>query len=373
VKLRHCQAFDFLAAFLNIWCMTFRHTPSTPIVSFAIILCSLFSQTALGAARAKYAGEFIAIGVGGRALGLGGAYSALAHDVTAGYWNPAGLSAMMYPQITLMHDERFGGLINYDYAAFALPAGTSTSLAISLIRLGVDDIPNTQNAGIDANGNPLPPGQSQNLAGIDPSRVTYFNAADWAFYFSYAKSVSEQFSYGANIKLIRRELGTASATGIGFDLGAQYLVTDRFLVGANAQDVTTTLVAWNTGTNELITPTLKTGTAYLIDLFGGRLTPAFDIDFRFEGRKTASNAHLGNVSMDFHSGVEFDFKNLVAVRAGYSDIGSLNVGTGIHLPKFDIDYSFAKFDQTDQLDNTHRISLTFTLEAEQFRRSTESR
>jgi hypothetical protein len=353
--------------------MNSRRFLSIAIVTACCFLWGLNQEAALGAARAKYAGEFIAIGVGGRALGLGGAYSALAHDVTAGYWNPAGLSAMMYPQITLMHDERFGGLVNYDYAAFALPAGTSSSLALSLIRLGVDDIPNTQNAGIDANGNPLPPGQMQGLEGFDKSKITYFNAADWAFYLSYAKSASEQFSYGANIKFIRRELGTASATGVGFDLGAQYLVTERFLVGANAQDITTTLVAWNTGTNELITPTLKTGSAYLIDIFGGKLTPAFDIDFRFEGRKTASNAHLGNVSMDFHSGIEFDFRNLVAVRAGYSDIGSLNFGTGIHLPKFDIDYSFAKFDQTDQLDNTHRISLTFTLEAEQFRRSTESR
>ena len=66
-----------------------------------------------------------------------------------------------------------------------------------------------------------------------------------------------------------------------------------------------------------------------------------------------------------------DFKNVIALRAGYSDIGSLNFGSGIHLPKLDIDYSFAKFNGTDQLDNTHRISLTFTLQAEQFVRARE--
>jgi len=69
--------------------------------------------------------------------------------------------------------------------------------------------------------------------------------------------------------------------------------------------------------------------------------------------------------------LEFDYKNLVALRVGYSDIGSLNFGTGVHLPKFNIDYSFSKFDGAEQLGNTHRISLTFTLEAEQFLRSTE--
>lgn len=335
--------------------------PITVLTSYTV------SQTKVG----KYAGEFIAIGVGGRALGLGSAYTALANDVTAGYWNPAGLSFMMYPQIGLMHDERFGGLVNYDYGAVALPVGAQTSLALSVIRLGIDNVPDTRNAGVDVNGTPLPPSDLQNFDHIDPSRITYFNAADWAIYFSYAKRSSERFSYGANVKLIRREMGETSASGIGFDVAAQYLLTEKLVVGANLQDVTTTLVAWNTGTTELISPTMKLGSAYFIDALGGRFAPAVDVDVRFEGRESASNLNLGGVSFDFHSGLEFDFRNIVAVRAGYSDIGSLNVGTGIHLPKFDIDYSFAKFNGADQLDNTHRISLTFTLQAEQFARSTE--
>jgi len=336
-----------------------------------LLFTSCFSYSGTSPTKAKYAGEFMAIGVGGRALGLGGAYTALAADVTSGYWNPAGLSAITYPQLSLMHDERFGGLVNYDYAAVALPVGIQTSIAISAIRLGVDNIPNTQNAGLDANGNLLPPEEWQNVARIDPDRVTYFNAADWALYFSYAKKADEKFSFGANLKIIRRENGDASAAGIGFDIGARYLISDKLAVGTNLQDATTTLVAWNTGTNELISPTLKLGSAYFLYAFGGRFAPSVDVDIRFEGRQSASEAHVGAVSFDFHSGLEFDFKNMVALRAGYSDIGSLNFGTGIHLPKFDIDYSFAKFNGVEQLDNTHRISLTFTLEAEQFARSTE--
>lgn len=342
------------------------------LIPASIFLASFLAITeGTAASSAKYAGEFISIGVGGRALGLGGAYAALANDVTAAYWNPAGLSSMMYPQVSMMHDERFGGLVNYDYGAVAIPVGLRTSLAISVIRLGVDNIPDTRSAGVDANGNPLPPDQVQNLAGIDPSRVTYYNSADWAFYFSYAKKTSEHFSYGANLKFIRREMGEGSASGIGFDLAMQYHLTDKIAFGANFQDVTTTLVAWNTGRNELITPTLKVGSAYFLDALGGRFAPAVDVDVRFENRRTASNAHLGAASFDFHSGLEFDFQNIVALRTGYSDIGSLNVGAGIHLPKLDIDYSFAKYDGVNQLDNTHRISLTFTLEAAQFLRSTE--
>lgn len=341
--------------------------------SFSLLLLAVMSSSnVLAASGAKYAGEFIAIGVGGRALGLGSAYTALANDVTSGYWNPAGLSRLNYPQLILMHDERFGGLINYDYGAAALPLGANTSLAFSAIRLGVDDIANTTNAWTDLNHDGIP--QSNEL---DRNNITYYNAADWAFYISYARKLDDRFSYGANLKLIRRDQGEGSATGIGFDLAAQYMLTDKFLLGANFQDVTTTLIAWNTGTNELISPTLKIGSAYLIDAFDGQFAPAFDVDVRFENRQSASNAHLGSVSFDFHGGLEFNFKNLVALRAGISELGTPNMGAGIHLPKFDIDYSFSKFDSNDnQLDdnrlgNTHRISLTFTLQADQFARTSQ--
>jgi hypothetical protein len=329
-----------------------------------VLTITVASQTFSATSVGKYAGEFIAIGVGGRALGLGGAYTALANDVTAGYWNPAGLSSLTYPQISLMHDERFGSLVNYDYGAIGIPMGPSASLGLSVIRLGVDGLADTRNALIDVNGSGVPDRDNR----LDYDKITYFNTASWAMYVTYAKKLDEDFSYGGNIKIIRHENAEFSATGIGFDLGIQYRVTNDFVLGANFQDVTTTLVAWNTGTNELITPTLKVGSAYFIEAFGGRFAPAFDIDLRFENRQYASNTHIGPVSLDMHSGVEFDFRNLVALRVGYSDIGSLNMGAGVHLPKLNIDYSFSKFDGVNQLGNTHRISLTFTLEAEQFAR-----
>jgi hypothetical protein len=322
-----------------------------------------------GTGVAKYAGEFMSLGVGGRALGLGGAYVALANDVTAGYWNPAALARIVYPQITLMHDERFGSLVNYDYGAVAFPVGRRSSMGVSLVRLGVDDIPDTRNAGVDINGN-LTYDPTQ-FSRVDPDRVTYFNAADWALYISYARAYSGNFSYGANLKLIRREMGDNSATGIGVDLAVWYHPTEELYLGANLQDITTTFLAWNTGTNELVSPTMKVGSAYLIEALGGRFAPAVDFDIRFENRQSASMAHLGPASFDMHAGVEYQFKDLVALRIGYSDIKKLTLGAGIHLPKLNIDYSFMKFDRTDELGNTHRISMTFTLETEQYRRTTE--
>ncbi len=316
---------------------------------------------------AKYAGEFLSIGVGGRALGMGSAAVALAGDVTAGYWNPAGLSGIMYPEVTYMHDEGFGGLISYDYGAAAIPYGPTSSFGLSIMRLGVDGIPDTRNALVDVNGNSI----FDDAARIDYSRVTYFSSADWAFYASYASKVSDQFAYGVNLKFIRRSLNDASATGIGFDVAAQYRPAKDVVLGANIQDITTTLIAWSTGLNELVSPTVKLGGAYLFDFLGGRFAPEADVDVRFENRRTASTAHLGPVSFDLRGGIEYSFKNVVAVRAGYTDIKQLTLGAGLHLPKLDIDYAFAKFNATDQLGNTHRISLKLTIDSENYARRPE--
>lgn len=332
----------------------------------AITLLSLLAATEMRSqTAAKYAGEFMAIGVGGRALGLGGAYVALANDATSGYWNPGALARINYPEVIVMHDERFGDLVSYDFATVAMPYGPDVSLGLSVLRLGVDGIPDTRKAWIDNNGN----GVFDNVDRIDYDKISYFNAVDWAFYLTYSKHATRNLTYGANIKLIRRDLAEHSATGVGFDVGVLYSPFDDFHLGLNAQDVTTTLVAWSTGRNELITPTVKVGSAYFVDLLGGRFAPTVDLDVRFENRRFASIAHLGPVSLDPHAGLEFDYKNTIALRVGYNDIKQLSLGAGVHLRKLDLDYSFARFSGDADLGNTHRISLRLVLEEERFARS----
>jgi len=326
---------------------------------------SLLSASLLGQKVGKYAGEFLAIGVGGRALGLGGAYVALANDASAGYWNPAALVRINYPEIMVMHDERFGNLMNYDFGAVAIPYGPDASLGFSVIRMGIDGIPDSRNAWVDANGN----GVFDDNNRPDYDRITYFNSADWAFYLTYAKKVNEELSYGANVKIIRRDIADGSATGIGFDAGLLYVPLSELALGLNVQDVTTTLVAWNTGRNELITPTAKVGATYFVEAFGGRFAPALDLDMRLENRRFSAFAHIWRLSIDPRIGLEFEFRNTVALRLGYSDVRQITVGAGLHLRKLDIDYCFARFgSQADNLGDTHRISLRLILEEERYAR-----
>ena len=334
-------------------------------ISFFLLvaLTSIHSQTVIG----KYAGEFLSIGVGGRALAMGSAQVAIVNDVTAGYWNPAGLARMNYPQVALMHEEHFGSLVNYNYGAVAIPYGTDMSFGVSLVRISVDGIPDTRNALYDANGDGILDIHTDRL---DYTKISEFSNTDWAAYFTFAKRQTDNFYWGANVKIIKRDLAEYSATGIGFDVGAYYNPMENLFLGANIQDVTTTLVAWSSGRNELITPTAKVGAAYALQLLGGSIMPAVDADIRFENRQFASTFNLGPVSFDMHMGLEYNFKNIFEVRAGYSDVKQFTLGAGVHLPKLQIDYSFARMSQseTERLPDSHRISLILTLEEDRFKR-----
>lgn len=327
---------------------------------------SIYSQTVIS----KYAGEFMAIGVGARALGMGGAYVAVANDITSGYYNPAGLAKLNYPQISLMHAEQFGNLVNYDYAAVAIPFGTDMSFGISAMRLAVDGIPDTRDALVIRNTTTPLFHITDPRAGINPELVKEFSDQDWAFYLTFAKRHSEDFYYGANVKIVKRDIAEYNAFGVGFDVGALYTPIENLFLGANLQDITTTLVAWSTGRNELISPTAKIGAAYMLDFFAGRITPALDFDIRFENRRFASNFNVGPVSFDMHAGLEYNFKNLFSIRGGYNDVKQFTLGAGIKLPKLNIDYSFARFNYSkdERLDDTHRISIILTLEEGRFLR-----
>ena len=58
---------------------------------WAVLMAAMSCGTVLAQDAPKYSNEFLAIGVGARALGMGSAYTAVVNDVTSGYWNPAGL------------------------------------------------------------------------------------------------------------------------------------------------------------------------------------------------------------------------------------------------------------------------------------------
>lgn len=321
------------------------------IMRFKIIIAIILflSSNILAQTPAKYAGEFISIGGGSRPLGMGGAFVAIANESVASYWNPAGLIQLTNPEIHLMYAERFGGVVKFNFASAAM-ARKESALAFAFMSIGVDDIPQTSLPDPD-----LPVG-GKNRPFIERT----IDDGEYVAYFSYARRWKENRSLGANIKFIRKSIGDNSAWGIGFDIGMLTSLKGDLKLGVNIQDVTTTLIAWDTGTKELIVPNIKWGFSYPFYFNSFTVLPVLDVDTRFEGREFASQINLGGVSFDSHFGFEAAYRDLVFVRAG-SDIGQLVAGAGIQLPRLRFDAAFLNH---QDLGDTYRISATLSFEKE---------
>ncbi|MDR9417688.1 PorV/PorQ family protein [Gracilimonas sp.] len=333
-------------------------------------------------AQAKYGNDFLRTGSGARALGMGSAHVALANDVTAAYWNVAGLAEVQTPQIMYMHSERFSGIVGYDYGAAALPLKTQDGVvSISFFRQGVDNIANTLNAWDRERDAPK---------GNVEDYITRFSAADMAVFFSYARQQNERISYGASAKIIHHKLGPfAQAWGYSLDVGVK-VKTEFADVGLTIHDITTMQKMWDvnesafgdyeaqfdslgatlpTGQNEYVLPSVKLGASKLFKVNTDFVvSAAADVDLLFENRR-AYYINVGEMSIEPHLGAEANYKDVVALRAGVTDFitdpisgfsVSPTLGMGLQLSSFVLDYGFTSFaGASSDLGFTHRISLRF--------------
>ncbi len=352
-----------------------------------LVLLLLLAPVLLIGQGRKYSNEFLNIGVDAKALGMSNAVVATANDVTAGYWNPAGLAGITKGwQAAAMHAEYFASIAQYDYLAFAMPVDAVSTVGVSVIRFGVDDILDTTEL-IDKDGN------------VDYDRISKFSAADYALLFSYARMAKTipNLRYGGNAKIIYRHIGDfASAIGFGFDLGAQYTIK-KWQFGANLRDVTSTFNSWsynedklnqafaNTnnqttgGQNELPTenleltiPSLMVGVGRKFEI-GEKYSLHTELNgtMTFAGREnTLVSADFGNISPNF--GFELGYKDFVFLRGGVGNVtrsrnfdGSQyytvqpTMGIGFNYRGISIDYALTNIANANDVLYSNTFSLKF--------------
>lgn len=314
-----------------------------------IIFC--FLSLPFPAIASKYAGEFLNVGLGSAAMGMGGAYVSIANDAFSGYWNPAGTSSAGH-QIIFAHSNNFGSLVAHDALGYSRPMG-QYALGLVYIRVSVQDIPYTNDALIDLNNNGIMDAGER----LDYSKITYNDDVESALLLNYSRKYYQDTRWGLNLKFVNKSVGPNSAWGLGLDAGLMTAWREKIKFGINLQDVTTTYLAWDNGTKEVISPTVKIGTSYHPSIAGERpLALALGGDFRFEGRQSAANYHLGSMSLDLHLGLEYWLKKRIALRLG-GDQGRFTAGAGLKLGRFNFDYAYMAH---KYLGSSTRLSGSFT-------------
>jgi len=193
---------------------------ATALVSPAAAQQGTQDNTAYGGAS----GEFLLLGAGARGTALGGAYAALATDVTAMYYNPAGLAQLARPSV-MLSTSKYIADTKYTWAGIAFPmAGGVRSVGISLGSFGFGDQPIYTLADPDGNGRTY------------SVRQTFISG-------TLSQNFSDRFSAGVTLKFINDRLGTAKASGVAVDFGT------NFHASVGARPIRASFVIQNLGTN----------------------------------------------------------------------------------------------------------------------------
>jgi hypothetical protein len=346
------------------------------LMMIAVILCC--NDMVYGQSTPKYSNEFLSIGVGARAFGMSNAVISSTDDVTGGYWNPAGMVNQEDKlQLSFMHSAYLAGIANYDYLGLSTKVKDKGALGFSMVRFGVDGIPNTLD--LIRNGQ------------INYDRVTEFSAVDYGFFISYAqKALTDGLSFGGSAKIIHRRAGEfTTAWGFGLDISAKYETNNDWSFAAIARDVTSTFNAWNFNftdeeknvfaqTNndipvnslEITLPKLILGAAKKFqfnDEFS--LLAEVNTDINTDGKRNTI-VKTDFVSLDPHLGLEGSYKDIIFIRAGLGNLQQEldlsnkniwtfqpNIGIGMDLKKITIDYALSDIGDQSAALYSHVFSI----------------
>lgn len=324
------------------------------------LLCGLpvFGQTV--SKTGTTAAKFLSIGVGPKAIGMGTAYSAVASDASAMYWNPAGIAQIKQNEILVTYTKLFAD-INLNYFGFVFNAGDFGNIGVNVTALNFGEM--------DVTTEYYPEGTGET-----------FSANSFAVGLAYARYITSDFIVGANIKYIQENIYNSTATGFAFDIGT--IFTTPFYGVKFASSITNfgtkmnmtgddMLVRYdqdnnNTGDNNQIDANLSTD-HFELPL---RLQIGLSRDFQFLDNQRFTIAVDANYPNDNDQWVNVGgelalFNEMVSLRGGYKTLFLENSQEGLTLGfglKYDglsafrisIDYSYQKF---EYLDNVHSFGV----------------
>ncbi|NIO29127.1 MAG: PorV/PorQ family protein [Candidatus Latescibacteria bacterium] len=306
------------------------------IILFCAVAASLVFAGRVHAEDDGGGRSVFATGAGIRALGLGGAYGAVANDASAVLWNPGGLGWVERSEFQASHTSYYGLGIDEQYGSFVIPSWRWGAASITFRHFGVGGIERRDDRNILLEG-----GLSDNETELS---------------IGYGRRVGNAWSIGGAIKLQHQGLAGFGDSGLGLDVGLivrplaalniSTSAADRFSLALAVRNVLKPSIRL---TDDRVTdPTgVRFGTSYWLPIWSGRsLLAAFDVE-----KTDGMNARV-------HAGVELNVHPLLCLRTGIND-GTFTAGTGIRWRGMSFEYTI----EDNPIDNVHRFGATFTFGA----------
>ena len=302
----------------------------------ALSLIALVTASSCFAAGLNSGAAFLKIGTGARPTAMGGAYTALADDVNALYYNPSGLANLTKRELGATHAQCLLDT-TFDFIGYVQPTKRG-AFGLGVARLGAGS-----QEGRDANG----------------QATGSFEASDTAYTVGFSRKLQAggllaagRTNLGVNLKYLQSRIGSDSASTFAFDLGAQHQLRSRPLsLGLSVLNIGKGMRFLDQ--TDPLPLTFAIGTAYR---FGGLFQVALDVRHEIHDRWTGVGV-----------GTEYAILPAFSLRAGYTSqvaqagassatgaLSGLGGGFGLKMGSCKAAYTFTPF---GALGNAQKISL----------------
>jgi hypothetical protein len=325
---------------------------STMIIGVILLLC--FGSLNIVAQTSSIPAAFVDVGYGARPVAMGSAYSGLADDINALFWNPAGLNHLTDKQAAFT-TANILGVVRYNILSYAMPLKFGEAQqggGIALISSGDDALREFT----------LLAGYSRRVAGLDLGLNLKYRYASFGKN-SLDRSETEVFS-DAEFLDARMNQVHGSANGFGMDLGVLYQLNEKIRCGLMVRDLFSP-VSWNSAVDNT---SLKTKGKYTenvpTEIIVGTSYKVFDEFLVTADYQPALTKDVNNM---IRGGAELCLLKHFFVRAGLQDIVNdqpdekyvfglgfqLNIGKGSGIS---FDYTYV----IEELDNSNRLTVGLT-------------
>jgi hypothetical protein len=303
----------------------------TALIVSMIAVPVLASNINSGAGTSAF--SFLKINVGGRAVGMGGAFTGLADDEAALYYNPAGLVSFEESRFIAEYHNYFVGLQS-GFVGYVHPLSEDRAYGLQASYLNYGEFTQTDRAG--------------NVEGT-------FGGGDLMLAGSFALRRSQEFTVGITAKFIYEKIQEYSATGLAVDLGARYTTNrGRYGGGLLIQNLGAQLSSLGEGNKASLPTTLRAGLSArppgLNTVFATDLILPFDNDIEIAVGAEYVNFKPLLLRLGWNSfGSNF--------RNDYSDNGLAGLSFGVGVDYHSLQFSYA-FTPAADLGDSHRITIT---------------
>jgi opacity protein-like surface antigen len=326
----------------------------------ALLLGCILASAALSQNLTKTgttAAPFLKIGVGSRAIGMGGAFTAIANDITALYWNPGGLSTIAGNEAMFNHVRWFAD-VNVDFAAASFRLGDFGTLAAFVNVESMGDMLVRTEAKPEGTGE-------------------VFTAGGFAAGVAYSRNLTDRFSIGFNAKFVSEYIWNMSASGIALDIGTIYRIPilNEFRLGASISNFGTKMKLGGRDNLYIISPTGSAGNllSSYVELEQFDLPLIFRVGVAADAIKSEDHrltlaldaVHPNDNTEYLNTGMEYAWNEIVFLRTGWKSLferdteQGFTAGVGVNYRvvgdlKVIVDYAYQDW---GRLTNVHYLSV----------------